>query len=90
MAFQPNRNLYSYKLLHRTLVCLPLKSNKNNSSNKKQPYGSMLFYIIMQISFLLQDNAKHCFIRLDSSIKLSAFHGLNCDLKYKLEIFIFL
>ena len=48
------------------------------------------FYVRMQILFLLQDNAKYYFLRLESSIKLSAFHILNCDLKYKLEIFIFL
>ena len=39
--------------------------------------------------FLLQDNTKHYFLCLESSIKLSAFQGLNCDLKYKLEIFLF-
>ena len=73
MAFQHDRTLYSYKLLHGILICFPLKRNKNNSSNKNHPYDA--FYVIMQI-FFMQDNTKHYFLLLDSSIKLSAFHGL--------------
>ena len=85
MAFQPDRNIYFYKLVHGVLIFFPLKRNKNNSSNKNYPYDS-----IMQIIFYCKTHARHYCLRLESSIKLADFHELNCDLKYKLEIFLFL
>ena len=90
MAFQPDRNLYSYKLLHGILICFPLKRNKNNASNKNHHYDSMFFYVIMQIFSLLQDNAKHYFLCLESAKTLFAFRGLDCDLKYNWKyLFLF-
>ena len=50
----------------------------------------MLFLLKMHTHFLLEHNAILFFLRLKSLIELFVFHGLNYDLKYKLDIFIFL
>ena len=49
-----------------------------------------LFQVIMQIIFLLQDNAiALLFLNLKSLRELFVFYGLSYDLKYKLEVFLF-
>ena len=62
--------------------------NENNLNNKNQLDVLMLLLLIMQINFLLQDNA--IFFSLFEIINRIVSHGLSYDLKYKLDIFLFL